>query len=53
MANGSTLQFEAQLWIAAEQAVSAPHLKMTESANLQRAAHHRQSILQKAFTGNL
>jgi hypothetical protein len=30
MANGSALDFEAQLWAAAEQAVPAPHLKMPE-----------------------
>jgi len=30
MANGSALQFEAQLWTAAEQAVPAPHLKIPE-----------------------
>jgi hypothetical protein len=30
MANGSALDFEAQLWAATDQAVPAPHLKMTE-----------------------
>jgi len=29
-ANGSTLQFEAQLWAAAEQAVPAPNCRTTE-----------------------
>ncbi len=35
-ADGSALQFEAQLWATAEQAVPAPHLKMTNTAGKQR-----------------
>jgi hypothetical protein len=35
LSNGFALDFEAQLW-AAEQAVPAPHLKMTNAAGKQR-----------------
>jgi hypothetical protein len=35
-ADGCALDFEAQLWAAAEQAMPAPHLKMTNAAGKQR-----------------
>ena len=62
-ASGSALDFETQLWAAAEHTrivaeverrlSVVEELKSVVTANLQRATRLRQSILQKAFKGEL
>jgi type I restriction enzyme S subunit len=62
-ASGSALDFETQLWAAAEHTQTVAkverrlsvveELESVVTANLQRATRLRQSIFQKAFTGKL
>jgi hypothetical protein len=47
MANGSTPEFEAQLWAAAEQAVPAPRLQSEENVTARKYPAQRRKFLNR------